>query len=109
MCGDREKTSDGKYKMRIRLPRGTEIIRYGGEMGYYSTPAETQYEELSLPYIKETVEYHRYRVNAKYLVLTCVVEKGRVAPGFGSPGGAVQYLHPISILESVNRHFLVRI
>ena len=100
---------NGKYKIRIRLPRGTEIIRYAGEMGYYSAPAETQYEELALPYIKETVEYHKYRVNAKYLVLTCVVDKGKVAPGFGSPGGAVQYLHPISIWESVNRHFLVRI
>jgi len=100
---------NGKYIIEMRLPRGTEIIRYGSEMGHFTAPVGTSYEQLALPYEKETVEYHKYRITARFLLVTCIVEKGIVAPGFGSPGGGVQFLHPITIRESIKKHYLKRV
>lgn len=98
-----------KYKMEIELPYGTIIIRYGNEVGRFSAPKGTRYEDLALPYIKDTVEYNEYKVIAPKINLSCIVEKGVAAPGFESNGGAVQYMHPISIRESVNKKLLERI
>jgi len=49
----------------------------------------TPYSELSLPYIEDSVPYHEYIVVGRCEV-ECLVDKGTVAPGFGSEGGAVQ-------------------
>lgn len=100
---------NGKYKMKIILPYGSMLIRYGSETGNFTAPKGTKYEELALPYIKDTVEYNEYRVIAKGIKVICVVEKGIVAPGFGSSGGAIQYLHPMSMLDSIKKNLLERI
>ena len=42
-------------------------------------------------------------------LMVCLVDKGIVAPGFDSPGGAVQYFHPITIRESIKRGLLERL
>ncbi len=98
---------NGKYKMPYELPIGTKILRYGNTRGFFTAPIGTPYEKLSLPYVKESVEYHEYEVVADGIVVTCVnVEKGIVAPGFGSLGGAVQYRHMERIGESLERHAL---
>ena len=83
--------------------------RYGSEIGHFSAPKGTSYEKLSLPYLPESVEYNEYKVIADNVRIICVVDKGIVAPGFDSAGGAVQYLHPITIRESVKKGMLERI
>lgn len=100
---------NGKYKMKMKLPYGTEIIRYGNEMGNFTAPKGTRYEELALPYVKDTVEYNEYRVMADDIYIICIVDKGKVAPGFGSTGGAIQYRHPITIRESLRQGILERV
>lgn len=100
---------NGKYKIEVELPYGTIIIRYGNSSGNFSAPKGTKYEDLALPYVKETVEYNEYRVIAKKINVVCIVEKGIVAPGFESNGGAVQYMHPISLKESIMNKLLERV
>ena len=100
---------NGEYKIEIELPYGTTLIRYGNETGRFSAPKGTKYEDLALPYIKDTVEYNEYKVIAKEITVICMVQKGKVAPGFGSDGGAVQYMHPMSIIESIKSNLLERI
>ena len=100
---------NGFYKIRVRLPYGVILIRYGNEMGHFTAPYGTKYEGLALPYKKETIEYNEYRVIANDVEVVCLVDKGIVAPGFDSPGGAVQYFHPITIRESIKRGLLERL
>ncbi len=100
---------DGRYKVKIELPYGTIIIRYGNVTGRFSAPKGTNYEDLALPYIRETVEYNEYRVIVEKINVVCIVESGIVAPGFESNGGAIQYMHPISIQESIRTKLIERL
>ena len=100
---------NGKYKIKMKLPYGTIIIRYGNPTGRFSAPKGTKYEDLALPYVRETMEYNEYRVIADKISVVCIVEKGLVAPGFGSKGGAIQYLHPISMKESIRTKLLEKV
>ncbi len=93
------KYEDGNYKRRVILPGGKRIIRFGRvARGRFTTDYGTPYEKLSLAYKPESMEYHEYEVMTDIQV-ECVVEEGRVAPGFQSEGGAVQYMHDRSIKE----------
>ena len=47
--------------------------------------------------MKETIEYHEYRVSED-LNVDLYVTKGLVAPKFSSEGGAVQFMHRQSIM-----------
>lgn len=105
----RNKEDNGNYKIFVSLPQGTKIIRYGNEEGSYTAPIGTPYENLALPYVKGTIEYNEYKVIADKLTVECKVCKGRVAPGFGSEGGAIQYKHPITIRASIRQRILERI
>lgn len=70
------------------------------------------YEQLALPWDIRSVQYHEYEVVADGLNVALVVTKGIVGPqpGFGSDGGAIQFLHRCSILEEIEaRHTLRRI
>ena len=99
---------NGYYKIEVELPYGTIIIRYGNETGRFSAPKGTKYEELALPYVKETVEYNEYKIIADRAKVMCIVEKGKVAPGFGSNGGAIQYMHPMSMIKLMRKNILER-
>lgn len=92
-----------KYKMEVELPYGTILIRYGSEVGKFTARKGTKYESLALPYMKDTVEYNEYKVIANGVKVICIVEKGKIAPGFDSDGGAVQFMHSVSIRESMKR------
>lgn len=105
----RNRELNGKHTVDFTLPYGSVIIRYGSEIGRFSAPKGTAYERLSLPYVPESIEYNEYKVIADNVRIKCLVEKGIVAPGFDSEGGAVQYLHPIMIRESVKKGMLERI
>ena len=99
----RHREENGDYLMEVSLPKGTLLLRYGSERGHFTAPLHTPYETLGLPYVRETVEYHEYRVVADGLKVFCIVKRGRVAPMFDSAGGGVQYLHPNSIRELTRR------
>lgn len=99
----------GKYKITVILPKGTELIRYGAETGHFTAPQGTDYEQLSLPYVRDTVEYHQYRVIADGVEVFCYVERGRVAPGFGSVGGGVQFYHKKNLIQCIKHKEVERI
>lgn len=105
------KEPNGDYIMKVVLPRHTRLVRYGTEAGSYTAPLGTKYEELSLPYKKESVYYHEYEVIARAITVFavrrgCFVDRGRAAPGFDYPGGALQYFHPFTMIESKRRRLL---
>lgn len=90
----RNAEENGNYWVELVLPQETRIIRYGPESGRYTAPEGTDYDTLSLPYDRNTVEFHTYQVIAQSITVYCKVQKGIVAPMFDSQGGAVQYYHP---------------
>ncbi len=90
---------DVRYEIKtVTLNPGKVVVRYGSEFGSYTTDKGTPYEALSLPYRKESREYHEYVVKTTTTV-KCVVLKGIVAPGKNKSmiGGGVQYMHPMPI------------
>ena len=93
------------YIVRIVLPEGKRIIRYGLDLGKFTTDIGTEYDSLSLPYAQMSVPYHEYTVIGECEV-ECYVDKGIVAPGFEKSGGAVQYRHYMTINESLRRGVL---
>lgn len=97
----RHREARGKYKIRVLLPKGCRLIRYGSEDGHFTAPDGEDYESLSLPYVRETVEFHRYSVIADNVEVFCFVDKGITAPGFGSPGGGIQFYHSKSIVQCI--------
>lgn len=74
------------------LPKGIVICRYGSPDGFFTTIKGTPYDALSLPYVKETIEYHEYLVSSDVEV-SCYVTRGLVGPKFKSHGGAIQFMH----------------
>lgn len=92
---------NGLYVENVVIPRGTHLCRYGTNQGRMTTLAGTDYEYLSLPYKRETVEYHEYVVTADGISVKCIVTRGRAYKMFDSEGGAVQFLHPRRIYEEV--------
>ncbi|MBQ7564495.1 MAG: TNT domain-containing protein [Lachnospiraceae bacterium] len=92
--------SNGDYIQKIVLPIGKRIIRFGLPNGAFTTDEGTDYSLLALPYTEKSMPYHEYIVEGKCEV-ECVVDKGRVAPGFGSRGGAIRYRHYHTMKESI--------
>lgn len=74
------------------LPKGSIVCRYGHSGGIFTTVKGSEYESLGLPYKKETIEYHEYKVSED-LKVDCLVTKGIVAPKFDSNGGGIQFKH----------------
>ena len=62
----------------------------------FTTDKGTPYSKLSLPYVKETMEYHEYIVT-KDIHVFCYVTQGIAAPKFNMPGGGIQYKHKQAI------------
>ena len=105
---DKDRLIDGKkYRVyKITLAKGQKIIRYGHACGRFTAPEGTEFEELSLPYTKESCEYHEYVVVGDSLDAACIVDKGFVSPGFDMPGGGIQYWHYRSINISIKAGIL---
>ena len=100
---------NGHWKMEVDLPKHTRLIRYGYENGFFTAPKGTRFEELSLPYKKESLYYHEYEVIADSIRVTCYVDRGLAAPGFACPGGGIQYHHPYNMIKSINLSLLKEI
>ena len=99
----------GGYKQEILLPYGTLICRYGNVRGRLTTDIGSDYDKLSIPYVMESVEYHVYKVIADGVQKKCMVQRGKVAPMFDSPGGAVQYKHYQSIAKELDDGVLMEV
>lgn len=109
-CGfdTRRNYHNGRYFLVLTLPHGTRLIRYGKETGRYTAPEGTPYEELSLPYHKDTVEFNTYVVSGGVKIV-CEVKFGRVAPAFGAVGGGVQYRHADTVRNLLKSGVLKRV
>jgi hypothetical protein len=79
-----------------------KICRYGFKGGSTTTNIGTLYEEISLPYKKESMPYYEFIVIGKCMV-KCSVLKGKATPGFEQKGGGVQYVH-INDAGEKNQH-----
>ena len=91
---------NGYYIIKTVLPAGKKVVRYGNDSGSFTTEVDSVYSQLSLPYTQESMPYHEYVVKEDCEVI-CFVDKGKVAPGFGLAGGAIQYRHYHKIHDSV--------
>ena len=87
------------------IPKGSILCRYGFSGVFFTTLKSSAYETLGLPYVKETIEYHEYKVSEDVCV-NCYVTKGKVAPKFTSIGGAVQFMHKQTIALECEDGFL---
>jgi hypothetical protein len=96
----------GKYKIRITLPANKKVVRYGVPQGNFTADEGTDFDGLSLPYKKESLEYHEYIVTQD-IDVECIVMKGFAAPGFESNGGAIQYKHNEQIIRLIRKGILV--
>lgn len=87
----------------LTIQVGSILDRFGGTGGFFMSPLGFSYTERSLPYIlsdptcvnyynevynlnNPDENYHMYKVQKEFTVLTC-----HAAPFFGAPGGAIQY------------------
>lgn len=84
----KETESELISRQACKLEIGALIARYGHPSGQYASPYGTPYEQLSLPYLQETMEYHVYKV-IKPITVEC--EIGTSAPAFGQPGFGIQF------------------
>ena len=108
-------------------PEAGEVIdRYGPSNGRYTSPVidgtPYSYDQRSLPFVEDASKYHQYKVTGEYediqsyidnctdLDLKADIEayiqlydvkldvyKGRIAGGFGVPGGGIQYQFPLPV------------
>lgn len=106
-------TSNATIKGNATLLTGTLIDRFGGEYGYYLSPALAPYSQRAIPPSNlDTPEgkprypynYHVYKV-----VQPFVVEAGPIAPYFGQPGAGTQYHTFMNISMLVDNGYLQRV
>ena len=86
---------------KIMLNIGDKIQRVGALTGYFSAPAGTPWQTLSLPYDKIGQAITQLRVVKPFEVLA-----GRAVPWFQSIGGGMQYLTNQSIQRLIDSGFL---
>ncbi|MBI3348945.1 MAG: TNT domain-containing protein [Burkholderiales bacterium] len=70
-----------------RLPKGTEIDRFGGEGGSFVSPSNTPFEQRALAPTSLKEPYFQYEVTRPL-----PVETGKIAPAFDQPGGGIQHV-----------------
>lgn len=91
------------HRLTVLTP-GTEVDRFGDQLGNTVYVARTRYPHRSLPpdYIER--EYRVYRVRDPLRALT-----GTAIPWFGQPGGGTAYLLPRPIRDLLREGALVEI
>jgi hypothetical protein len=77
----------------ITMKPGIEVGRIGKGTGKYVAPPRTSPEKLSLKPGTDTSMYNEYKIVREIPG----VEKAKIAPWFGQPGGGTQYKLPKSI------------
>jgi hypothetical protein len=103
LAGDPPTTLYTEQRLTILTP-GTEVDRFGDQMGNTVYAARTRYPHRSLPPDYKERPYRVYRVRDPLRALT-----GTAIPWFGQPGGGMAYLLPRSISELLREGVLVEI
>jgi hypothetical protein len=85
------------------LKEGDVVQRYGDTNGTYVAPEGTKYEELSMPYEKESIGEPKTYVVKKDID---DVESGKIAPAFDQDGGGTQYILPDTIDQLEKEKYL---
>ncbi|NUR60439.1 MAG: glycohydrolase toxin TNT-related protein [Catenulispora sp.] len=103
LAGDPPTTLYTDHRLTVLTP-GTEVDRFGDQLGNTVYAARTLYPHRSLPpdYIER--EYRVYRVRDPLRVLT-----GTAIPWFGQPGGGTAYLLSRPIADLLREGALVEI
>lgn len=103
LAGDPPTTLYTDQRLTILTP-GTEVDRFGDQLGNTVYAARTRYPHRSLPpdYIER--QYRVYRVRDPLRALT-----GTAIPWFGQPGGGMAYLLPRPIRDLLHEGVLVEI
>ncbi|TJZ79480.1 DUF4237 domain-containing protein [Rhodococcus oryzae] len=86
--------SDGELRILdpdIRLPEGTVIDRFGPTRGAYLSPDGVPFEQRALPPDSLGKGYTQYEVTGAPLPEGWRIEASVIGPGFGQPGGGIQY------------------
>ena len=86
---------------------GKTYKRLGSEYGAYLTDAETEFEQLSLPYTKDYAESltHYYKVINETSIK---ISKSKIAPGFNQKGLGNQYLFKNPDENAVHEYYNVK-
>ncbi len=79
--------------------------RYGDDLGSYTAPSGTSYEQRSLAPGTDLKPYSQFEV----IKPIEVVEQAEVAPWFDEPGGGTQYKLPMSVEDLIEEGYLMRI
>lgn len=103
MAGDPPTTLYTDQRLTILTP-GTEVDRFGDQLGNTVYAARTRYPHRSLPSDYKERPYRVYRVRDPLRALT-----GTAIPWFGQPGGGMAYLLPRSIEDLLHDGALVEI
>jgi len=103
LAGDPPTTLYTDQRLMILTP-GTEVDRFGDQMGNTVYAARTRYPHRSLPPDYIDRPYRVYRVRDPLRALT-----GTAIPWFGQPGGGMAYLLPRSIRDLLHEGALVEI
>ncbi|MFD0638803.1 TNT domain-containing protein [Catenulispora yoronensis] len=103
LAGDPPTTLYTEHRLTVLTP-GTEVDRFGDQLGNTVYAARTRYPHRSLPpdYIER--EYRVYRVREPLRGLA-----GTAIPWFGQPGGGTAYLLPRPITDLLHEGVLVEI
>ena len=86
------------------LDPGTQIDRYGKNIGKFLSPRGTPFGARSLPYDETSMPYHAFEV-----LKPLTVQSGQAAAWFGEEGGATQYMTSSSVEDLIKNGFLKEI
>ena len=103
LAGDPPTTLYTDQRLTILTP-GTEVDRFGDQLGNTVYAARTRYPHRSLPPDYVERQYRVYRVRDPLRALT-----GTAIPWFGQPGGGMAYLLPRSIRDLLHEGAIVEI
>jgi hypothetical protein len=103
LAGDPPTTLYTDHRLTVLTP-GTEVDRFGDQLGNTVYAARTRYPHRSLPPDYVEREYRVYRVRDPLRALA-----GTAIPWFGQPGGGTAYLLPRPIADLLREGALVEI
>ena len=89
----------------ITLEPGTMMDRFGDDMGSYTAPIDTPYEQRALAPGTNEKPYSKFEV----IKPIEGVEEGQVAPWFDQPGKGTQYVLPKSVEYYIDKGYIRRI
>jgi RHS repeat-associated protein len=90
----------GNSGSAILVP-GARIDRFGSDFGRFASPVGTPFVQRSLPSSSASAPYAVFQVLKPF-----EVQAGAIAPGFGLPGGGIQYLFSKPVNQLISEGYL---